>query len=215
MAIKRNTNVAQEKIDDIEYMQKLKNAPIEEFAKYLGGDLNLAVQLRIDEAVSNTYDKIAAKKGPIATDMYNKWAADQEKAAMKIFVHPINPQGSLLGFASINISGIKIDDFKILKNKNGELFIGMPSKPDETSKTGYRNIVHIEKEIREEFSEKVLDKYHEELDLITVNAGNTIYTPDKPSITEQMIEAEKQVTNNINTQPPSEKKSYKHVAGRE
>ena len=61
------------------------------------------------------------------------------KDEMDISVRLIVPQGNLYGFASVTIGGVTVDDFKIVENKDGELFVGMPSKPDKTSKTGYRN----------------------------------------------------------------------------
>ena len=40
-------------------------------------------------------------------------------------VRPIEPQGKLIGFASVNIGGIVIDDFKVVNGKNG-IFLGNP-----------------------------------------------------------------------------------------
>lgn len=82
---------------------------------------------------------------------------------MNISVRPIQPQGNLYGFASVNIGGIKIDDFKIVQNNDGNLFVGMPSKPDQTSKTGYRNTVFVDKDIKEAFNGLIINKYFEVL----------------------------------------------------
>ena len=59
-----------------------------------------------------------------------------------VTVRPIEPQGKILGFASVNFGGVVVDDFKIVEGKNG-LFLGAPSKPDPTSRTGYRSTVRI------------------------------------------------------------------------
>jgi len=163
MAIDPKSNAALEVSDNAEYFDKLKNAPIAEFAEYAGVGLDLAVQLRIDEAVSETYDKIAARRGVIAQDMYSKWAAElgQGQPAMEVTARPIQPQGNLYGFASVKIGGVKIDDFKIVADKDGRLFVGMPSKPDKTSSTGYRNTVFVDKDFRDDFNKAVLSKHYE------------------------------------------------------
>jgi len=144
-----------------EELELIKTAPIMEAAAYLGVDLDLAVQMRVDRAVEDTYDKIAAKREPIVKDLYNKWATEQRQAPMEIIARPIEPKGNLYGFASIKIGGIRIDDFKIVANRDGFLFVGMPSKPDKTSKSGYRNTVYIDTEYRENFSKAVLSAHRD------------------------------------------------------
>nr|WP_330378582.1 hypothetical protein [Enterocloster clostridioformis] len=47
-----------------------------------------------------------------------------------------------MGFASVNYGGVVIDDFKVVDGKNG-IFLGAPSKPDPTSRAGYRSTVRI------------------------------------------------------------------------
>ena len=61
---------------------------------------------------------------------------------IEVAVRPIEPQGKLIGFASVNYGGVVIDDFKVVDGKNG-IFLGAPSKPDPTSRTGYRSTVRI------------------------------------------------------------------------
>jgi stage V sporulation protein G len=71
-------------------------------------------------------------------------APEQEAAPvlpmkLDVSVRPIEPKGNLVGFASLKINNsFVIDDFKILQGDKG-LFVGMPSKPDRKSKTGYRD----------------------------------------------------------------------------
>jgi hypothetical protein len=76
MATDPKSNAALEVSDQAEYMDKLKNAPIAELAAYTGTDIDTAVRLRVDAAVSDTYDKIAARQGVIAQDIYKQWAAE-------------------------------------------------------------------------------------------------------------------------------------------
>ena len=214
MAIDPKSNAALEVSDFAEYMEMLNNAPIAEFAKYVGLDLDMAVQLKIDEAVSNTYDKIAAKEGIIAQDMYNKWAVELAKDSeneMDVTVRPIEPQGNLYGFASVTIGGIRIDDFKIVENKEGELFVGMPSKPDKTSKTGYRNTVFVDKEFRDDFNEAVIDKYHEAVEKTQTRAAN-LNKPER--IADQMAKAKKEADKH-NAALPAKEKTAKARSSRE
>ena len=172
----------------------IRNAPISEVAEYLHTDIDLAVQLRIDQAVSDTYDNVAAKRGPIAEDLYRKWASEQKNGKMSIEIRPIEPKGNLYGFACVTVGGIRIDDFKIVKNKEGEFFIGMPSKPDKTSNTGYRNTVHIDKGFKASFDEEVLKKYHAAVEHSKEHLSNYRIASEKPArIAEQYEKAEKTV----------------------
>jgi len=151
-----------ELIDDEEYMTFLTRAPIEDLANYVGCDIDTAVQMRIDEAVSKALGK---------------------HQQMEVFARPIEKQGNLHGFASVTVMGIRIDDFKIVENKKGELFVGMPSKPDKSIETGYRNTVSIRKEYRAAFDDAVLRGYH------TAREQNR----DKPqNISDQMDKATKE-----------------------
>ena len=164
----------------------LRIAPITEVAEYLNIDIGLAVQMRIDEAVSTTYDKIAARQGPIAEDIYREWAKEQSLTAMDITVRPIELQGNLHGFASITIGGIRVDDFKIVESKSGELFVGMPSKPDKSSSTGYRNTVHIDKSFRDDFNSAVIGAFYS---TIEQESSQNAPVMTKPRISDQVAKA--------------------------
>ena len=90
----------------------LFDAPIAELAEVKGVTVDEAVKLRTDAIL-------------------------QEAAVpIEVTVRPIEPQGKLIGFASVNYGGVVIDDFKVVDGKNG-IFLGAPSKPDPTSRTGY------------------------------------------------------------------------------
>ena len=65
----------------------------------------------------------------------------QEAPPMKldVSVRAIEPKGNLLGFANVKFNDcFVVEDFKILQTDKG-LYVGMPSKPDKSSKTGYRD----------------------------------------------------------------------------
>jgi len=114
---------------------------------------------------------------------------------MDITVRPIAPQGNLYGFASVTVGGIRIDDFKILQNKDGGMFVGMPSKPDKTSTTGYRNTVFVDKEFKDDFNTAVVGKYHEAIEQAQERT-------DKPkSMADQMANAKKEAGKHNATRP--------------
>ena len=58
---------------------------------------------------------------------------------LDVSVRAIQPMGTLLGFATVKFYDcFVVEDFKILQTDKG-LYVGMPSKPDKTSRTGYRD----------------------------------------------------------------------------
>ena len=52
---------------------------------------------------------------------------DSSTIPISVTVRPIEPQGKPIGFASVNIGGVVIDDFKVVNGENG-IFLGSPSK---------------------------------------------------------------------------------------
>jgi DNA-binding cell septation regulator SpoVG len=209
MAIDPQSNTALEVSDEAEYMNKLRNAPITELADYIGIDIDLAVQLRVDKAVEDTYDKIAARRGVIAQDIYNKWAAElgqDGQPPMEVTARPIEPQGNLYGFASVKIGGIKIEDFKILADKDKKLFVGMPSKPDKTSNTGYRNTVFVDKDFKDDFNKTVLSAHYDAVGVLMERADKMRSTPDAPErMADQVAKAKQEADKHNAALPPKEK----------
>jgi len=199
-----------------EEMDMIRNAPIEEVAKYFNGDLNMAVQMRVDTAVEDTYDKVASRQGVIAEDIYKQWSAELAQNNMDISVRPIEQRDNLYGFASVTVGGIKVDDFKIVTNKEGELFVGMPSKPDKSSKTGYRNTVSVDKDTRDDFNAAVIEKYHEAVEKAQTRAANLKSVPAKQPerMADQLANAKKQADKH-NAELPVKEKSEKVQSGRE
>ena len=76
----------------------LFDAPIAELAESQGISIDEAVQLRVEKSVE-------AAPLPI-----------------EVTVRPIEPMGSLRGYASVNIGGIVVDDFKVVDGKNGMFY---------------------------------------------------------------------------------------------
>lgn len=111
---------------------------------------------------------------------------------LDVSVRPIEPKGNLVGFASLKINdSFVIDDFKILQGDKG-LFVGMPSKPDRNSKTGYRDTARpITKEFRAELTDAVTTAYREAVEKLQARAA-AIPNAEKQSIQKQLASGEKQ-----------------------
>ena len=93
----------------------LFEAPIAELAESQGISIDEAVKLRVEKSIE-------AAPLPI-----------------EVTVRPIEPMGSLRGYASVNIGGIVVDDFKVVDGKNG-MFLSPPQQgvqPDAQRLPGY------------------------------------------------------------------------------
>lgn len=142
----------------------LFDVPIAELAEVRGISIDEAVKLRTDAILQETVIPI------------------------EVSVRPIEPQGKLIGFASVNIGGVVIDDFKVVEGKNG-IFLGTPSKPDPTSRTGYRSTVRIpDRATQERINAAGVQAYHRAVEQLVAKAQAVRSTPIK----EQMAEAAKQ-----------------------
>lgn len=119
----------------------------------------------------------------------------------------IEPKGNLVGFASLKINdSFVIDDFKILQSDKG-IFVGMPSKLDRNSKTGYRDTARpITKEFRTELTDAVTAAYHAEVEKLQSRAA-AIPTTDKSSIQKQLADGGKQAAKDNAARPSPEKGS--------
>jgi len=119
-------------------------------------------------------------------DMDNKTALQLEVTA-----RPIEPKGNLVGFASIKLNGlVTVHNFKILEGENG-LFVGMPSKADPSSKTGYRNTVYVERDFLDTFNDAVVGAYHIALKDKEAQVDRESAAPKQP-IKEQLKAAQKE-----------------------
>lgn len=113
----------------------LFEVPIAELAEVKGVTIDEAVKMRTDAML-------------------------KEAVPIEISVRPIEPQGKLIGFASVTIGGVVIDDFKVVDGKNG-IFLGAPSKPDPTSRTGYHSTVRVpDQATRDRINEIAAQAYH-------------------------------------------------------
>ena len=139
-------------------------APIAELAEHQGITIDEAVALRVEQ-------NLAAATIPI-----------------EVSVRPIEPQGKLIGFASVNFGGVVVDDFKVVNGQNG-IFLGAPSKPDPTSRTGYRATVRInDRATQERLNAAGVEAYHSAVEKLIARAEAVRPAP----IREQMDKAGKE-----------------------
>lgn len=168
----------------------LHDAPIAELAEFAGVSVDEAVKMRVAAALAET------------------------PPTMDITARPIEPKGNLLGFASVKIGPLTIDDFKIVENKDGDLFVGTPSKPDKGSTTGYRPTVWIDKDSKEDFNKQVLGVYHSAVEQAQSKAANLRSAPENEGIEAQMQAAQKQADRANAARPPKAKKEVARDGGR-
>ena len=110
---------------------------------------------------------------------------------LEVTARPITPIGNLVGFATVKFNDVfVVEDFKILQGEKG-MFVGMPSKPDKTSKTGYRDTAKpIAAEFRTELTGAVVEAYHNAVEKLKDRAA-AVAAPEKPSIQKQLVDGAK------------------------
>lgn len=133
---------------------------------------------------------------------------------LDVTARPIEPKGTLVGFASIKFNdAFVVEDFKIIQSDKG-MFVGMPSKPDKTSRTGYRDTAKpITAEFRKELTGAVVAAYHAEVAKLQTRAA-AVTAPEKKSIPEQLAEGKKQAAKENAARPAPVKASKTKSAER-
>ena len=121
---------------------------------------------------------------------------------LEVNARPIAPIGNLVGFASVKFNdAFVVEDFKILQNDKG-MFIGMPSKPDKNSNTGYRDTAKpITADFRKELTGAVIEAYHAAVEKIQTQAANLAPT----SIKQQLADGAEQAAKDNATRPAPDK----------
>jgi len=130
---------------------------------------------------------------------------------IEVYARPITPIGNLVGFASVKFNdAFVVEDFKILQNDKG-MFVGMPSKPDKNSTTGYRDTAKpITAEFRAELTGAVVEAYHAAVEKIQAKAASIAPT----SIKEQLAEGAELAAKDNAARPAPEKGANKQNAER-
>jgi len=136
---------------------------------------------------------------------------------MDVTVRAIAPKGNLLGFASVTFNdAVTVTDFKILRGEDG-IFIGMPSKPDTGSRTGYTNTARIaDGAIRQQLTALVTEKYHAEVENLKArvaaimnpeNSKDSTKDAKPPRIADQVAKAAKEAAQHNAALPDQAKDS--------
>ena len=146
---------------------------------------------------------------------------------MDVSVRPIAPTGNLLGFANVTFNGaVTVTDFKVLKGEKG-IYVGMPSRPEPGSPTGYTNTARIaDNAIRQQLTELVVDQYHAEVEALKARLA-AIMAPENsveanregakkeakpPRIADQVKAAEKEAArHNAALSAPATESRAKHA----
>ena len=160
----------------------LFEVPIAELAEVKGVSIDEAVQMRIDANLQNAAPKL------------------------EVSARPITPMGNLLGFASVKINDcFVVEDFKILQTAKG-LYVGMPSKPDKSSQTGYRETAKpITADFRKQLHGAILEAYGKEIEKLQARVDAARQPAEKQSIKGQLEQGAKQAAKEKASRPPKEK----------
>lgn len=121
---------------------------------------------------------------------------------LDVTVRTFEPKGNLIAFADVKINeSLIVENFRILKSDKG-LFVGMPSKPDKSSETGYRETVKpISKGFYKQLSEAVLGAYAAE-----INRKQTLTQgQERPSVMGQLKAGIEQAAKENAARLPKEK----------
>jgi len=163
------------------------------------------------ETILNGKEHMSMSKEKTAAPQETEQAAPTLPLKLDVTVRPINPMGNLVAFASLKINDcFVIDDFKVLQSDKG-LFVGMPSKPDKGSKTGYRDTARpITKEFRAELTGAVVTAYHAEVEKLQARAA-AISPPEKQSMKEQIAEGAAQAAKDNAARPAPAKGKAKNA----
>lgn len=155
-------------VDEAAEMSRLIfEAPIQELAESQGISIDEAVKLRVEKSI---------KAAPLP---------------IEVSVRPIEPQGKLLGFASVNIGGVVIDDFKVVDGKNG-VFLGAPSKADPSTRSGYRSTARVmNRGLQERLDALTVEAYGRAVEKLVARAEAVRPTPIREQMAKAAKEAEK------------------------
>lgn len=127
---------------------------------------------------------------------------------LDVTARPIDPIKNLVGFANVKINDcFVVEDFKILQSDKG-LYVGMPSKPDRNSRTGYRDTAKpITAEFRKELHGAILEAYQQEIEKLQarVAASRQAPPPEKESIKGQLEAGAKKAAKENAARAPKDK----------
>ena len=145
--------------------------------------------------VTNTMTA-AATETAAPTDMEQQAGQTVQPLDMEASVRLIEPKGKLLGFANVTFNNaVTVTDFKVLRNDDGALYVGMPSKADPGSRTGYSNTVRIlDADAKLQLTGTIVTEYYAAVEKLKARAAAITESErgDKPRIADQVKAAAKE-----------------------
>lgn len=134
---------------------------------------------------------------------------------LDVTARAIDPIKNLVGFATVRFNDcFVVEDFKILTGPKG-LYVGMPSKPDKSSPSGYRETSKpITADFRKQLHGAILGAYEQAVEKLQARAAAVQQTPppEKQSIKEQLETGAKQAAKENAARPPKEKSAKAKAA---
>ena len=101
------------------------------------------------------------------------------------------PQGKLIGLATVEYHGFRMDNFKVFNGENG-LFLGEPTVRDPRS-NGFVKTIHVRgEELRAALNQKALEGYNAAVEKLIARATAAKGMEVKPSVKEQLAEGTRQ-----------------------
>lgn len=159
----------------------LFEAPIAELAEARKVSIDDAVKMRVEAAV--------------------------EAAPLKVEVNvkPIEPRGKLIGVADVRFGGgVVVEDFKLFNGDNG-LWVGPPSKPDNTTRSGYRRTARItDDRVQAALDNAAFEGYNAAVEKLQARAA-AVSAPEKPRIREQLDRAAQEAAKDNAARPAQTK----------
>lgn len=112
--------------------------------------------------------------------------------ALKVDVRLLGePQGKLIGLATVEYHGFLMDNFKVFNGENG-LFLGEPTIRNGRSNSFVKTI-HIKgDELRQALNQKTLEGYNAAAEKLIARAAAAKDMEIKPSVKEQLAEGKQQ-----------------------
>ena len=112
--------------------------------------------------------------------------------ALKVDVRLLGePQGKLIGLATVEYHGFLMDNFKVFNGENG-LFLGEPTIRNGRSNSFVKTI-HIKGDaLREALNQKTLEGYNAAVEKLIARAAAAKDMEIKPSVKEQLAEGKQQ-----------------------
>jgi len=145
----------------------------------------------------------AAREAP--ADVGARTGQEAAPPEVEVNVRPIEPRGKLIGMADVRIGGLVVEGFKVFNGDKG-LWVGPPSVPDNSTRSGYRRTARItDEKLQAVIDGKALEGYNAAVEKLVARAAAVRTVPEKPSIREELREGAEQAARENAARPAPEK----------